>query len=42
MNYALTTFYYIMPPFETNIGPDAESVKLPVVLSKIDFTLGEN
>lgn len=42
MNYALTTFYYIMPPFSTNIVPDVESVKHPVVLSKIDFTLEEN
>ena len=42
MNYALTTFYYIMPPYAINIIPDAESVKHPVVLSKIDFTLEEN
>ena len=42
MNYALTTFYYIMPPFSINITPDIESVKHPVVLSKIDFTLEEN
>ncbi|MBK8881175.1 MAG: DUF2961 domain-containing protein [Bacteroidales bacterium] len=41
LNYALTTFYYVMPPFRVNINPDAESVKHPVVLSKIDFTLGE-
>jgi hypothetical protein len=41
MNYALTTFYYIMPPFSTNIVHDPESVKHPVVLSKIDFTLEE-
>jgi hypothetical protein len=42
MNYALTTFYYILPPFSINITPDTESVKHPVVLSKIDFTLEEN
>ena len=42
MNYALTTFYYLMPPFSLNITPDIESVKHPVVLSKIDFTLEEN
>ena len=42
MNYALTTFWYVMPPFSTNITPDVESVKHPVVLSKIDFTLEEN
>jgi hypothetical protein len=42
MNYALTTFYYLMPPFSINITPDIESVKHQVVLSKIDFTLEEN
>jgi len=41
MNYALTTYYYIMPPFSRNILPDIESVKRPVVLSKIDFNLDE-
>jgi hypothetical protein len=41
MNYALTSFFYIMPPFNINIIPDIESVKHPVVLSKIDFTLDE-
>jgi hypothetical protein len=41
MNYALTTFYYIHAPFSTNIAPDPESVRNPVVFSKIDFTLGE-
>jgi hypothetical protein len=41
MNYALTTFYYIMPPFSQNIFPDIESVKRHVVLSKNDFTLVE-
>jgi hypothetical protein len=41
MNYALTTFFYVMPPFRVNIIPDIESVKHPVVLSKIDFTLEE-
>jgi len=42
MNYALTTFFYIVPPFTTNVHRDIESVKHPVVLSKIDFTLEEN
>jgi hypothetical protein len=41
MNYALTSFFYILPPFTLNIYPDIESVKRPVVLSKIDFTLDE-
>jgi len=37
MNYALTTFYYIKPPFTINITPDIEAVRHPVVLTKIDF-----
>lgn len=41
MNYALTTFYYLMPPFKHNIIPDIESVRRPVALSKIDFNLDE-
>jgi hypothetical protein len=41
MNYALTAFYYVMPPFSVNIIPDIESVKHPVVFSKIEFTLDE-
>jgi hypothetical protein len=41
MNYALTTFYYIMPPFYRNIIPDIESVRHPVVFSKNDFNFGE-
>jgi hypothetical protein len=41
MNYALTSYFYIMPPFSLNINPDIESVKRPVVLSKIDFNLEE-
>jgi hypothetical protein len=41
MNYALTTFYYVMEPFTMNIVPDVESVRHRVVLSKIDFTLEE-
>ncbi len=41
MNYALTTFYYIKPPFEVNIRPDPESVKHKVVVSGNDFTLDE-
>jgi hypothetical protein len=30
MNYALTTFFYVRPPFMTNIIPDIESVARPV------------
>jgi hypothetical protein len=41
MNYALTTYYYILPPYTKNIDADIESVKRQVVLSKIDFTLDE-
>lgn len=41
MNYALTTCYYIQPPFKTSIITDAESVKLKVIMSKNDFTLVE-
>jgi hypothetical protein len=42
MNYALTTYYYIQEPFETNIVPDIESVKRKVVVTKNDFKLKEN
>jgi|WetSurMetagenome_2_1015567.scaffolds.fasta_scaffold00790_10 hypothetical protein len=41
LNYALTTFYYIIPPFIVNVKPDIESVQHPVALSKIDFNLDE-
>jgi hypothetical protein len=41
MNYALTTYYYILPPFSCNLIPDIESVKHPVVLLKKDFNFGE-
>ncbi len=41
MNYALTSYYYVIPPYVTNIGHDIESVRHPVVISKIDFNLGE-
>ena len=41
MNYALTTFFYVVPPFTTNVHRDIESVRHPVVLSKIDFNLEE-
>jgi hypothetical protein len=41
INYALTTFFYVLPGFSVNIYPDAESVKHPVVFSKNDFTLGD-
>jgi hypothetical protein len=37
MNYALTTYYYIFPPYKRNIKPDIESVKRKVVLTKNDF-----
>ncbi len=41
MNYALTSYFYIIPPFRTNILHDIESVRRPVALSKIDFNLEE-
>jgi hypothetical protein len=41
MNYALTTYYYIQLPFETNINTDIESVKRRVIVTKNDFTLLE-
>jgi len=37
MNYALTTYYYVLPPFTINIVPDPESVKKPVATSKNDI-----
>jgi hypothetical protein len=41
MNYALTTYYYIQPPFETSIKPGIKSVKRKVAVSKNDFNLDE-
>jgi len=37
MNYALTSYYYVMPPFSINIIPDPVSVQHPVATSKIVF-----
>lgn len=37
MNYALTTYYYVQPPFTTNMEPDPASVKNQVAISKNDF-----
>ncbi|MBI5010571.1 MAG: DUF2961 domain-containing protein [Bacteroidia bacterium] len=42
MNYALTSYYYIKLPFETNIKPDIESVRRRVVVTKDDFTVDDN
>ena len=42
MNYALTSYYYIRQPFETNIVPDIESVKRKVGVTRNDFKLEEN
>jgi hypothetical protein len=39
INYALTTYFYVVPPFTTNVHRDIESVRHPVVKSKIDFNL---
>lgn len=38
LNYALTSFYYALPPFTQNFGPDQESVRRPVALSGEDMT----
>jgi hypothetical protein len=37
MNYSLTSFYYVMPPFTVNIVNDVESVQHKVSLTKEDF-----
>ncbi|MCX6225345.1 MAG: DUF2961 domain-containing protein [Bacteroidia bacterium] len=37
MNYALTTFYYVLPPFSVNIVPNPASVQHPVAILKNDF-----
>jgi len=37
MNYALTTYWYIMHPYEINIDPDIKVVQYPVVVTKEDF-----
>ena len=39
MNFALTTYYYIKLPFETNIKPDIESVRRRIVITRNDFTI---
>lgn len=42
INYALTSYYYIQPPFEINIKPDIKSVQRPVVISEKDFYARED
>jgi hypothetical protein len=42
MNYSLTSFYYIMPPFKVNIRPDIESVRNKVAIKKGDITNDKN
>jgi len=37
MNYALTTFYYVLPPFRINVKTEIEAVRHPVVMTKDDF-----
>jgi len=37
MNIALTSFYYVLPPFSINILPDIESVKNPVAINRNDI-----
>jgi hypothetical protein len=42
MNYALTSYYYVMTPVEINIKPDIESVKRKVILSGRDLLQEED
>jgi hypothetical protein len=42
MNYALTTYYYVQNPYETNIKPDIEGVRRKVIISRNDFRSEEN
>lgn len=37
MNYALTSYFYVRPPFEINIKPDVSAVQYPVATSKENF-----
>jgi len=37
MNYALTTYWYVQPPFDTNIIPDTAGVRRPVAESSHDI-----
>lgn len=42
INYALTSYFYITPPFRINVMPDPESVKRKVVVTKDDFNIDSN
>lgn len=42
INYAMTSYYYIQPPFGINIKPDIKSVQRPVVISEKDFYAQED
>jgi hypothetical protein len=37
MNFALTTYFYVIPPFKNNFIPDIESVKRLVAIQKNDI-----
>ena len=37
INYALTAYWYVMTPFESDIEPDIQAVQRPVALSSDDF-----
>jgi hypothetical protein len=37
MNYALTTYWYVLPPYKTNIEPRPGSVRNPVALKRSDI-----
>ncbi len=42
MNYALTTFYYVLPPVWINVEPDPESVKKAVAVEQRDLVCDDS
>jgi hypothetical protein len=41
VNYALTSYWYVMPPYKINIIPEPESVKNPVAQKRSDVIIPE-
>ncbi len=37
INFAMASFYYVLPGYEINVTPDIESVRRPVALSRSDI-----
>jgi hypothetical protein len=37
INYSLTTWYYFIPPFATNITPKPEAVRNPIARTRADI-----